>query len=163
MDALHESVEGGFIHLIMEWSAVCVAVFIVILSWVTFSIRRDVATPILGVALFLAGTMDAYTSSPPTASSCPRRTQAILIPFTWALCRTFNALIISFGAWIALRRRAGPGKRGQIFIVVVSLLFAAGAWLVIKYVATSSTLPRTIFPNAFMSRPWDVLPWSSTS
>ena len=158
VDALHESVEGGFIHLILEWSAVCVAVFIVILSWVTFSIRRDVATPILGVALFLAGTMDAYHVFAANRFIVSETETGDLIPFTWALCRTFNALIISFGAWIALRRRVGPGKRGQIFIVVVSLLFAAGAWLVIKYVATTSTLPRTIFPDAFMSRPWDVLP-----
>ena len=111
VDALHESVEGAFVHMLMEWSAVCVAIFIVILSWVTFSIRRDVATPIVGVALFTAGVMDAYHVLTATRFIEGSTGTGDIIPFSWALCRTFNALIISIGAWLAIRRTSGPGGR----------------------------------------------------
>jgi len=158
VDALHESVEGAFVHMLLEWSAICVAVFIVILSWVTFSIRRDVATPILGVALFTAGTMDAYHVFAATRFLEGASDNDDLIPFTWALCRAFNAVIITCGAFIALRRQSGPGRRGEMFLIVVSVLFSLAAWAAIHTVASSANLPRTIFPEAFMSRPWDVLP-----
>ncbi len=158
VDALHESVEGGFVHMLLEWSAVCVAVFIVILSWVTFSIRRDVATPILGVALFTAGVMDAYHVLAATRFVEGSTASGDLIPFTWAFCRTFNALILSVGAWLAIRRASGPSRRGVWFLITVSLVFAVASWALINFVASSATLPRTIFPDAFMSRPWDVLP-----
>ncbi len=158
VDALHDSVRGAFVHMLLEWSAICVAVFIVILSWVTFSIRRDVATPILGVALFTAGTMDAYHVFAATRFLEGASEADDLIPFTWALCRAFNAVIITCGAIIALRRHSGPSRRGEMFLIVVSVLFSLAAWAAIHTVASSSSLPRTIFPEAFMSRPWDVLP-----
>jgi signal transduction histidine kinase/CheY-like chemotaxis protein len=158
VDALHESVEGAFVHVLMEWSAICVAIFIAILSWVTFSIRRDVATPILGVALLTAGAMDAYHALAAARFVDGSTESRDLIPFSWALCRTFNALIISIGAWLAFRRTSGPGRRGGMFLIAVSLIFSLSAWVLINHIATSTTLPRTIFPEAILSRPWDVMP-----
>jgi signal transduction histidine kinase/CheY-like chemotaxis protein len=158
VDALHESVEGAFVHVLMEWSAICVAIFIAILSWVTFSIRRDVATPILGVALLTAGAMDAYHALAAARFVDGSTESRDLIPFSWALCRTFNALIISIGAWLAFRRTSGPGRRGGMFLIAVSLIFSLSAWALINHIATSTTLPRTIFPEAIISRPWDVMP-----
>jgi signal transduction histidine kinase/DNA-binding response OmpR family regulator len=158
VDALHVSVEGAFIHALLEWTAICVALFIVIMAFVTYSIRRDVATPILGVSLFMAGAMDGYHVFAATRFLEGQNQTGDLIPFTWALCRTFNALIISFGAWLAFRREPGGGKRRGIFIALMSAGFLIAGWSIIQYVTASSSLPRTIFPEAFMSRPWDVLP-----
>ena len=61
-DAMHKSLSGSFTHTILEWSAFCTAIFIVIFSFVHFNIRKDVTTPIIGVALFFAGSMDAFHS-----------------------------------------------------------------------------------------------------
>jgi len=60
IDSIHCSLSGSFTHTILEWSAFCTAIFTVILAFVHFRIKHDVATPIVGVALFCTGCMDAF-------------------------------------------------------------------------------------------------------
>ena len=60
VDRMFLALGGGFLHTILEWSAFSAAFFTVILSFAHFAIKRDVSTPILGVALFCAGCMDAF-------------------------------------------------------------------------------------------------------
>ena len=60
LDAMFFRLSGGFTHTILEWSAFSVALFTVRLSFIHFSIKRDITTIVIGVALFFAGTMDAF-------------------------------------------------------------------------------------------------------
>ena len=60
LDAIFFRLSGVFTHTILEWSAFSVALFTVRLSFIHFSIKRDITTIVIGVALFFAGTMDAF-------------------------------------------------------------------------------------------------------
>ncbi len=64
LDALYHSLSGSFIHTILEWSAFFTAIFTALLSFVYFQIKGDIVTPILGIALFFAGSMDAFELQP---------------------------------------------------------------------------------------------------
>lgn len=60
VDLLHRTMRGGFTHTLLEWSAFIIALLTVFLAFVHFKINKDVTTPIIGVALFCAGCMDAF-------------------------------------------------------------------------------------------------------
>lgn len=155
-DALHRALSGSFTHTILEWSAFSVAILTVILSLVHFGIRRDPATPVLGVALFCAGCMDAFHTL-----AADRLIEAVapnqdLIPYTWAIARLFNALILIAGAGIFLVRK--EVRTGTTFVIETSVAFGAVAYGIIHYTAASPTLPQTMFEDAWVTRPYDVAP-----
>lgn len=64
VDTMFYKLSGAFSHTLLEWSAFCTAIFTVILAFVHFTIKRDVTTPIIGLALFFAGCMGAFHHSP---------------------------------------------------------------------------------------------------
>ena len=157
-DAMHYALSGSFTHTILEWSAFCVAIFTVVLALVHFKIKRDVTLPIIGVALFCAGCMDAFHTL-----AADRLIEAVapnenLIPFTWAICRLFNVGILLIGVGIFLLRRRPRWRASVSFVVGVSAAFGLIAYLTIHFCATSANLPETMFPGAVITRPYDVLP-----
>ncbi|MHC5721002.1 MAG: hypothetical protein ACYTX0_55520, partial [Nostoc sp.] len=90
---IYQSLEGSFVHTILEWSAVCTAIFTVILAFAHFYIKSDIITPIIGVTLLCAGLIDAFHTL-----AADRLIEAVadnskLIPFTWAVCRLSNVLV----------------------------------------------------------------------
>jgi len=161
IDAMHKSLSGSFTHTILEWSAFCTAIFVVIFSFVHFNIRKDVTTPIIGVALFFAGSMDAFHTL-----AADRLIEAVadnrnLIPFTWAICRVFNVLILISGVTIILftsNQKTKKSEAGLKFVILTSLIFGSVAFGIIHYCATSARLPQTMFPDSLITRPWDIGP-----
>ncbi|MFQ6048031.1 MAG: PAS domain S-box protein, partial [Phycisphaerae bacterium] len=159
VDALHHSLAGSFTHTLLEWSAFCTAIFTVILAFVHFKIKRDVVTPIIGVALFWAGCMDAFHTLAADRLIQATADNRNLIPFTWAICRLFNALIPIVAVALLLVRRVPMGQRsGFYFVSIVSLAFGLLAYGIINICATSNRLPETMFPNSTVTRPWDIAP-----
>ncbi|MEM9217492.1 MAG: ATP-binding protein [Cyanobacteria bacterium P01_F01_bin.150] len=159
-ERMHGALVGSYTHTILEWSAFCTAIFTVILAFAHFKIKQDAITPILGIALLCAGLMDAFHTL-----AADRLIEAVadnrnLIPFTWALCRMFNALISIIGVSIFLVSDVGQTrwKRSSMFVVSVSSLFILLAYFTIQICANSAHLPQTTFPDAFFTRPWDVFP-----
>ena len=147
---------GSVIHTLLEWTAFCTAFFTVILAFAHYSTTRDVVTPVIAVALFSAGTMDAFHTL-----AAARLIEAVadnreLIPFTWALCRMFNALIMIMGISILLFSKRQCSN--SLLIVTISVLFGLLASWSVTWAATSENLPQTMFPDALISRPFDVAP-----
>ncbi|MCH8252933.1 MAG: hypothetical protein IID36_10820, partial [Planctomycetes bacterium] len=157
-DMLHKTLSGSFVHTILEWSAFCTAIFTAILAFVHFRIKRDVATPIIGVALFCAGCMDAFHTLAADRLIHASADNTDLIPFTWAICRLLNALIMTVGVGMFLFRGINVQKEGLRFIVLTSGVFGITAYVVIRTCATSSQLPQTMFPESLVTRPFDVIP-----
>ena len=154
-DALHHMLSGTFTHTLLEWSAFTAAVFTVALAFTHFSISRDAMRPIIGMALFFAGTIDAFH-----ILAADRLIDAVadnrpLIPFTWAISRLFNALILIVGIGLLLLRGTDRGQANLSFIIVTSLAFGVMAYVIIQVSATSDSLPRTMFSEAIITRPWD--------
>ena len=159
IEAMHQALEGSYTHTILEWSAFCTAIFTVVLAFACFANKPDVATPILGVALLCAGIMDAFHTLAADRLIEAAAANSDLIPFTWALCRLFNALISIVGTGLLL---AGNFRRSwrfnALFVFATSFIFVLIAYLTIRICANSQNLPQTTFPDGFVTRPWDVLP-----
>ncbi len=158
-DALHHALEGSYTHTILEWSAVCAAIFTVVLAFAHFNIKRDVTTPVIGVALLCAGFMDAFHTL-----AADRLIEAVasnqnLIPFTWALCRLLNAALTIIGVSLFFIDSSSKKWRGNVtFLTAVSVGFGLLSYSVIRFCAVSESLPQTMFPDAWITRPWDVFP-----
>jgi hypothetical protein len=165
VDAMHYALAGSFVHTILEWSACCSALLIVLLSFINYSVKGNPITPTLGLALFFAGVMDAFHTL-----ASDRLIDAVadpenLIPFTWAMCRLFHALIMIGGVVILIinpainhpEHKQRQKKRFNL-VFVVSIVFGAIAYGIIYFSATTYHLPQTMFPNSLITRPWDVIP-----
>ena len=157
-DSMHHALAGSFTHTLLEWTAFCTALFTVLLAFMHFSIRRDVTTPVIAVALFCAGSMDAFHTLAANRLIPAVANNQDLIPFTWAICRLFNALIMIIGASLFLVRGTERPVGGLRFVVIASLAFGCIAYGIIHICATSLELPRTMYPGAVVTRPYDVAP-----
>ena len=158
IDGMFYKLSGAFSHTLLEWSAFCTAIFTVILAFVHFGIKKDLTTPIIGMALFFAGCMDAFHTL-----AADRLIEAVadnrnLIPFTWAISRLFNALIMIVGVGILLLKKDKNRSGNFGFIFSVSLAFGFVAYSIIHFCATSYLLPQTMFPESIITRPYDVAP-----
>ncbi len=158
IDLLYETLSGSFTHTILEWSAFCTAIFTVVLAFIHFRLRQDVTTPVIGVALLCAGVMDAFHTL-----AADRLVEAVadnqdLIPFTWAICRMANVLLTLMGVSIFLFLKPRKWKKSIYFVLGISIFFGLLSYGVIDLAATSQSLPRTTYPDAVFTRPWDVTP-----
>jgi signal transduction histidine kinase len=157
-DSLHRTLSGSFTHTILEWSAFCTAIFTAILAFSYFRITNDVTTPIIGVTLLCAGSMDAFHTLAADRLISAVADNQNLIPFTWALCRLGNVLLTIVGVSLFLLGNPKWWIRNTVFLLVVSLGLGITAFSIIHLCATSAYLPETIFPESILTRPWDVLP-----
>lgn len=158
VDSVHRFLVGSFTHTILEWGAICTAFFTVLLSFVHFEIKRDVVTPIIGVSLFFAGSMDAFH-----ILAADRIIEGVadnqeLIFFTWAICRLFNVVILIVGAGTFLIIKPKNWRGNFMVVVAAIIIFGLLASVIINYTIHSPNLPKTIFPNAVIKRPWDLMP-----
>lgn len=158
-DRLHRALAGSFTHTILEWSAFCTAVFTGVFAFVHYAIKRDTTTPIIGMALLSACAIDAFHTLAANRLIQAAADNRDLIPFTWALCRVFHALvmIVCIGL-LLMRRKRSETQAGFISVVLVGLVFGLVAWALIQYCALGTWLPRTQFPGALVTRPYDVIP-----
>jgi len=156
IDSMFYTLRGSFTHTILEWSAFCVAIMTAVLSFTHFKIRRDLVTPIIGVSLLAAGCMDAFHTLAADRLIEATADNKNLIPFTWAICRLFNVLILMVGVFILLIK--GKDETRPQFILGVSLVFGLAAYAIIDFCAVSANLPQTMYPDSVITRPWDVIP-----
>ena len=150
---------GAFTHTILEWTAFCIAILTVFLAASHYVISKNLTTLVIGAALFLAGCMDAFHTL-----AADRLIDAVadnrdLIPFTWAICRVFNAIILIGGVCLLLSRRSDhTGSANLKLLLLTFVVSAAVAYAIIHYCAVSESLPRTQFPDSIIKRPYDVVP-----
>ncbi|MEM9555891.1 MAG: ATP-binding protein [Acidobacteriota bacterium] len=160
VDALHRALAGAFVHTMLEWSAFLVAFFTVVVAFTHYRVVGDPATPIIGTALFCAGALDLFhvlaADRLIAAVAEPER----LIPFTWALSRLWNALILIVGPVLLLwrPRGLGTGRHKTSFVLVTCAAFGVFAHGLVLACARSTQLPPTLVPDAWIRRPWDVVP-----
>jgi signal transduction histidine kinase/AmiR/NasT family two-component response regulator len=157
-DLIFEAARGASQHALMEWSSVVIAMLVVLLAFAHYRISGELTTPIIGVALFTSGVMDAFHTMAALRLIDATASNSDLIPFTWALSRTFNATIMVIGVLLCLKLRSSDKKNGLNRVLMISTGFGVLAYGLIQLSATSSVLPQTQFPDAFISRPYDVLP-----
>ncbi len=156
----NEDFKGKYVHLLLEWSAVCIAFCTAILAFIQYRLTNNPATPIIGMALLCAGSIDAFHALAAIKILTSVAENDNFTPFSWALSRMFNGFILIIGICIFLFKvndRIAP-KRERIFIFTISGLFLLLAYASVKFCALSSKLPNTTFPNSFITRPYDIIP-----
>jgi two-component system, NtrC family, sensor kinase len=157
-DGIHRHLAGSFIHTLLEWSAFCVAIFTVTLAFSYFTIKRDVVTPILGVTLICAGGMDAFhTLAADRLINAAAEAQS-LIPMTWVLCRVGNSVLSLFAVGLILLTNPARWQRSVAFVSGITIFFGMLSYGLIHFCMAQKTLPQVIFPQALVTRPWDVVP-----
>lgn len=158
-DTMHQALRGSFTHTILEWSAICAAIIVCVLAFVQHRLTSDPSLPIIGIALVCAGAMDGFHTL-----AADRLIESVadnnkLIPFTWAICRLFNALILLIGVGLFVFKRSHSKQKQMGWVVpVVCLAFVGLAYITINLCATSDTLPQTMFADASIKRPYDIYP-----
>ncbi len=158
LESAYQAMGGSFTHSLLEWTAFCTALFAAGLAMIHFSLTRSVVTPVIALALLAAGTMDAFHTLAASRLIDAVADNSSLIPFTWALCRMFGALVLSLGVGLVLWRRPTESGRGVGVVVSASIAFGVAAYVLIQLAATSAELPQTMFPGALITRPYDVMP-----
>ncbi len=149
---------GAFTHTILEWSAISIAFLTVPLAYVNTVVTRNPAVLLLGVALACAGVMDAFHILAADQLVTAVASGEDLLPFTWALSRGFNSLILVIGAVIVLQTRRSESHRPGWLLAGSSAAFFVAAGALIAYSLTATALPQTQFPGAYVTRPFDLAP-----
>jgi len=171
---LFHALSGAIQHTLLEWSAVVLALLTFVLALVHYRIHRDIAIPIMGMAIFCAGSVDAFHTLAATRIISAEAANTDFIPFTWALSRIFNATIMIIGTLIcfvlyARNKQADLNElndketvkhsiKDYKILAVIGLCFLSFAYLSVHIAANSNHLPQTMFKQALITRPYDVLP-----
>jgi len=168
-DQFH-ALKGALHHALLEWSAVSVAVIAAFISFLHYAKHGDVSVPIIGMAMLCAGFTDAFHTLAATRIIAANAPNTDFIPFTWAFSRVFNVVVMIAGLSISLwlhRKNAilqhdeqlkNSHQRHFKLLLVVAFSFTSLAIVSVILAAASDSLPQTMFINALIKRPYDVLP-----
>lgn len=163
-DALHYALAGSLVHTVLEWSAFGAATLTAVLAFLHFFIHHDWITPVIGLMLFYAGCMDAFHILAADRLLLSVASTAELTPFTWTLCRTFTACILIVGI-VAIqhsyRRTLAQrltGRHSIWLLASLAMVFSLVAYGIAGAGLNTESIPRMIFSDGLITRPWDLLP-----
>lgn len=160
---------GALHHALLEWTAVSLALVVAAVSFFHYRVYGDVTVPVVGMAVLAAGGVDAFHTLAATRLIESEAVNIDFIPFTWALSRIFNAsvMILAAGISLWLHRRSiysehsapdSSDRRSIRLLLVIAAIFLVLVYVSVYLAGTSENLPQTMFPSAYISRPFDVLP-----
>jgi len=151
--------QGLLLHTILLWTATCTAFFIFFFAFFHYYLRRDVVAPVLGISILWGGFIDLFQTLAADRFIQATAESRLLIPFTWAIGRSFGILILLVGVMILMVRRYQSHSAGNArFFILLALAFGLAAFGVMDYLSHMQNLPEIIFPDMLISRPWDVIP-----
>ncbi len=149
---------GQETHLLIEWTAFCVASVTAILALLQFRIRQDMATAVIGIALFCAGALDALRILAALGVVEKVQDPAEFLPFSWVVTRMYNALLLVVGVGLFLTKRVTRGKGDIAFSLLMCIVFLVLAYTIIHIMASSDRLPETAITGTWATRPYDLAP-----
>jgi len=157
-----EFLNGRFIQVILVAFSIAIAFLTVILAFVDYSIKRDISTPIVGVALFCAGLLDIFHLLTASGLISLEGDQNIISEFTWLISRTFHALILILGTGIFLLFFGDEEKNSENlsenFVFYISVIFVLISILTINILLSIKRVPVLNYPQFIISRPFDTIP-----
>jgi signal transduction histidine kinase/DNA-binding response OmpR family regulator len=145
-------------HSLLEWTGVCAAVFVGLLAFLQYRLTDEPSLPVIGLAMFCAAGMDIFHTLAADGLVASVTDMDSFLPFTMIGSRLFTGLIMLvgvslFAVWLDPRRTLRTAG-----LVAIGLVFAAGAWAMMSYCASTDGLPRTIYADDFLKRPLDIYP-----
>lgn len=155
---LHHAAQGSYIHTILEWSSVSLAVCTFLFGLGYFSSKQDAVIFLISLTLLCAGMTDAFHTFAADRLIDARAPNQDLIPFSWAASRLFCSLILVIGTVFVLRggRRVAYLSVGKLMSLAIG--FSLITYVLIQYLSNSAALPKTQFPDSLITRPYDLYP-----
>lgn len=126
---VHRFLRGNFIHVILELISIITALLTAILCFLEYSMKKDISTPIIGVALFCAGMLDVFhVLVSARLVSVGADWSGNIDNFSWLISRCYHALILMMGTGIflvssQLRTRQETERKANTYILYISLIF----------------------------------------
>lgn len=160
---LNSLLAGKYIHTLIVGFSITIAFLTAILSFVDYFIKKNVSTPIVGVALLCAAMLDLVHILSADQLVYYEKINSDIASFTWLFSRIFHALILILGVGIFLLQKKESlqyeyksEKYFVLFIISIFVLLAVNAILIV----TDQILivPQMIFPNSIISHPYDLIP-----
>ncbi|MBR57448.1 MAG: hypothetical protein CMH54_05240 [Myxococcales bacterium] len=149
---------GQEAHLLIEWTGFCVASVTAVLALLHFRIRQDMATAVIGIALFCAGALDALRILAALGVVEKAQDPTEFLPFSWVVTRMYNALLLVFGVGLFLTPRIKRSKGDIAFSLLMCIVFLVLAYTIIHIMASSDRLPKTAIAGTWATRPYDLAP-----
>ena len=147
---------GPVTHALLEWSGVMLAAVGVMLAMISYRANGKPVAPILALAFFFSGVMDAFHTLAALGLIHGQVADRDFVPLTWALARTFSAVILLIGAIVVWRTPGARYRQHTRGILLVGLIFGVAALIAINLASQASGLPATQYPGEFLSRPYDL-------
>lgn len=160
MNSAFSAMAGSFTHTLLEWTGICLALMAACLAYIQFKIEKQAIIPVISLALLYSGFMDAFHTLAADRLIEASSADVGFIPITWTICRTFNALIISFGLLFLLLSRRRIIEVSIATIILIGIFFSVVTYGIVHLCAMSDNLPTAEFPLAYLKRPWDIVPLS---
>ncbi|MFQ5654085.1 MAG: ATP-binding protein [Planctomycetota bacterium] len=155
----HHLLRSSFIHSLLEWTAVCTALIVGLLAYLQHRLTHEASLAIIGLTLACAGLLDCFHTFAADRFMESLADEERLLSFTWMVSRTLRGVLLLIGVGIfAFSARRSIGRRGGAFVAATCFLLLLASYLLMHASASSSSLPRTIFPGALIRRPYDMLP-----
>ncbi len=156
--ALHRALRGAFVHALLDWTAVLLALVTGVLALGLYRLRRQTVTAVVGLAMFGAGLMDAFHTLAAHRLILPNAVTGDYVSFSWAVSRFYQAgmLLLGTATFVVLPKL---GRRASAWgLTLVGLGFGGAAWVLINVLVATEKIPPMVYPGALFPRPWDILP-----
>ncbi|RME28792.1 MAG: hypothetical protein D6798_01530, partial [Deltaproteobacteria bacterium] len=95
--AMHRALRGSFVHALLDWTAVILAVVTGLLALGLYRVRRQSVTAVVGMAMFGAGLMDAFHTLAAQRLILPNAQTGDYVSFSWAVSRVYLAGMLLVG------------------------------------------------------------------
>jgi signal transduction histidine kinase len=153
------NIAGLFFYLLFSTASICFALLTAFLAFMHYIIKKDITTPVIGSALFFAACLDIFhlllTTQIINSIQDPRN----FLAFSWTISRFFYALVLISGPLILFyQRKLIHDKSKEIrLVLLLCILFCILAYVIMNFFANHN-LPTATFPEALVTRPWDIVP-----
>lgn len=158
VDALHRALRGSFVHLLLDWTAVLLALVTGVLAMGHYRMRRDAVTAVVGMAMLAAGIVDAFHSLAASQVLLPLAATGEYVPFSWAISRSWHAGVLMLGALLFVLRPAAAEVMGPRLLGALGLGMGGLAWVLVNGLVAMERVPTMVRPGALFPRPWDIIP-----
>jgi signal transduction histidine kinase/DNA-binding response OmpR family regulator len=144
----------GTAHAILEWSAICAALFVCVVAFAQFLLTREAILPIISVAMICTASFDAFHL---VATHHPDYGAANAIRFSWFLSRLVGGtlLLASILAAGLHRRESSPAERRWLIVGTTSA-FVLATILLLAYAARTDNPTVHAFPGAPIKNPQEL-------
>ncbi len=153
---------GRNLHTIFVSITIAIAFLTIVLAFIDYRIKRDVSTPIVGIALFCAGLLDTFHILISTQVIRVPDQQIYLTAFTWFFCRLFHASILILGVSIFLVRKdlfyEENRQHARKLVLYSAIVFVSITLITIKILLSKSGTEILGYPNKNIARSYDLIP-----